>query len=61
MTSHDYDTYLKENIALYVVIVHEIDEIVGILEVRDEVARGRVGRVERRPVGLPEHERLILD
>ena len=54
-------THLKEYVALYVVIVYEIDEVVGVLEMRDEVARGRVGRVERGPVGLPQHERLVLE
>lgn len=48
-----------EALRVLVVMVNETDEPIGIGDVLKKLARGRIGRVEIRPV-LPDVERLLL-
>ena len=53
-------TNLKEDVSRDKVIIDEVDEVVGVLDVWDDVVGGGLGAVETGPVGPPQHEGLVL-
>ena len=51
---------VEEDVALNVVVVHQVDEVVGVLDVLDEVVGGGPAGVEGGPACLPQHEGFLL-
>lgn len=53
------EEWLVDSLGVMEVVVHYVDEVAGVHQLRDHFPRGRIGVIELCPL-LPELESLIL-